>query len=171
MPNYVKVVVWRDILVLSDDGRSVVSDYDELFQIGHELHEQYPEGWGMLTVIPANAVPPSEEVRAAINDAIKRLSVTLTAATWVIEGTGFQGAMVRAVLAGLRFFTHATYARHVSSSFEESLQWLLSQLPGGEARLGDYDRALQAINARWQAQSRFQSMIRATGGKLASNAD
>lgn len=171
MANRVKVIVWRDVLVLSDDGRSVVSDYDELFEIGMELHRSHPQGWGMLTIIPDNAVPPSEPVRAAINQALKRVSDTLVAASWAIEGVGFQGAMVRAVLTGLRFFSNATYARHVASSLDESLAWLLPHLPGKDHRLKELDDALQYIVTRREAMSRFQSMIRARSDKTASGTD
>ena len=171
MANRVKVIVWRDVLVLTDDGRSVVSDYEELFEIGTELHRRYPEGWGMLTIIPDNAVPPSEPVRAAINQALTRVNETLVAASWAIEGVGFQGAMVRAVLTGLRFFTSATYARHVSCSLEESLNWLLPQLPGGELRLGEYDEAIQYIATRRDVLARFQSIIRARTDKAASGTE
>jgi hypothetical protein len=171
MSNLVKVIVWRDVLVLTDDGRSVAADYEEIAEIAFELQRSYPQGWGILTIIPDNAVPPSESVREAINRALKALSPTLTAATWVIEGVGFQSAMVRAVLGGLRFFTSASYARHVSSSLEESLRWLLTQLPGGERRLADYDEALQHIIVRREAMTRTHSGISTRREKVTSRAE
>lgn len=122
----------------------------------------------MLTIIPRDAVPPSEPVRAAINTALKRVSDTLVAASWAIEGVGFQGAMARAVLTGLRFFTNSSYARHVSSSVAESLQWLLPRLPG-ERRLSECADALQYIASRRDATTRFQSSIREGAPKAASN--
>jgi hypothetical protein len=171
MASRVEVIVWKDVLVLSDDGRSVVSDYEELFEIGMELHRRYPQGWGMMTIIPNNAVPPAEPVRAAINQALKRVSDTLVAASWAIEGVGFQGAMARAVLTGLRFFSNATYARHVSSSVDESINWLLPHLPGGERRGAERAEALQYIGTRRESLAHFQSTMRAASEKAASRAE
>jgi hypothetical protein len=168
--NRVAVIVWRNVLVLCDDGRSVVSDYAELFEIGDELHRHYPDGWGLLIIIPPNAVPPSEPVRNAINDTLTHAQATLKAVSWTIEGGGFQGATARAVLTGMRFLTRTPYARNICRSIEESLEWLLPQLPGPE-HANDVTDASSYIASRRDALSRFQSAIRTAPPKAASSAE
>ena len=148
MANGVKVIVWREVLVVSDDGRSSVSDYDELFAISQELHASHPSGWGLLSIIPPNAVPPPDNVRAAINEVLHRVQHTVRAAVWCVEGQGFQGAMARAVLTGLRFLTSAPYARHVCTSIDEGFTWLLPRLEGGEERSKEVAAAVAHVRAR-----------------------
>ena len=114
MPQRVKVIVWNDVLVLCDAGRSVVEDYEEISAIGLELKQTYRNGFGLLNIIPENAVPPSEAVRAAINRAIERAERSLRGVSWCIE-EALSAAMVRAVLTGMRFLPSATYPRHVST--------------------------------------------------------
>jgi hypothetical protein len=170
VPNKVAVIVWRDMLVLCDDGRSVASDYAELSEIAQELHRRCADGWGMLIIIPPNAVPPSEPVRRAIDESLCNLQ-HLRGASWAIEGSGFQGAMVRAVLTGMRFLIRAPYPRNVSTCVEESLSWLLPLLPGGEKRLDDAEELASYILTRRDALTRFQSVIRSTANKVASRAE
>ncbi|MET0284526.1 MAG: hypothetical protein ABW352_08660 [Polyangiales bacterium] len=158
------------MLVLCDDGRSTVSDYAELFEIGDELHRRYPFGWGLLIIIPPNAVPPSEPVRNAINDTLNHAHDTLRGVSWAIEGGGFQGATARAVLTGMRFLTRAPYDRNISRSVDESLAWLLPMISGAD-RHPDLSDASSFIAARRDALTRFESAIRATESKAISNAE
>lgn len=148
MAHGVKVIVWRDVLVVSDDGRSVPADYDELIAIAAEIGQKYPRSVGLLNIIPANAVPPSDQSRAAINRALEAAERDLRGASWCIEGSGFQAAMVRAVLTGIRFLTPSGYPRHVSSSVAESLTWLFQQLDPSGARLGEAEAAETYIRSR-----------------------
>ncbi|HEX5657389.1 MAG TPA: hypothetical protein VFX59_09340 [Polyangiales bacterium] len=160
MPSRVAVIVWRDVLVLCDDGRSVVSDYAELFEIGNELHRCHPHGWGLLIIIPPNATPPSDAVRQAINDTLVNAQASLRGVTWAIEADGFQGAMARAVLAGMRFLTSTPYPRNVCTSIDDSLSWLMPLLPGGERRLDDLAELHGFIATRRDALTRFQTSLR-----------
>jgi hypothetical protein len=148
MAQGVKVIVWRDVIVLSDDGRGVPEDYDELLAIAAELMARYPNGIGLLVLIPENAVPPSDKARAAMNRNLADAEKSLRGASWCIEGSGFQAAMARAVLTGIRFLTPSGYSRHVSSSMAESLTWLLHQLNPTGARAGEVDEAVEYIRSR-----------------------
>lgn len=143
----VRVIVWCDVLVVCDDGRSVPADYDELFNIVVELTTAYPQGIGLLSIIPEDAVPPSDQVRAAMNHALERTR-NLRGACWCIEGSGFQAAMVRAVLLGLRFLRSAPYPRHTASDLRGSLAWLLPLLGGGPARLRDLDEVVAYVTTQ-----------------------
>ena len=148
MSSGVKVIVWRDVLVVSDDGRGVPTDYDDLLSIGTELVTSYPHGIGLLNIIPENAVPPSDQCRAAINRALSGAEKTLVGSCWCIEGKGFQGAMVRAVLTGLNFLASTGYPRHVASSIPESLVWLLTHLDPTGGRRDEVEEAAQFIRSR-----------------------
>lgn len=143
----VRVIVWRDVLVVCDDGRSVPSDYDELSNIGAELAERYPTGIGLLSIIPEDAIPPSDQVRSAMNRALER-GPYLRGACWCIEGSGFQAAMVRAVLLGIRFLRGAPYPRHTAGDLESGLLWLFPLLEGGTSRLQEVDQAMAYIRSQ-----------------------
>jgi len=140
----VRVIVWRDVLVVCDDGRSVSSDYDEMYEIGAELSQTCRNGIGLLAIIPPDSTPPSSEVRAAMNRVLER-GPELRAACWCIESSGFEAATVRAVLCGLRFLRSAPYPRHNASNVHASLTWLLPLLHGGAPRLQEADRATAYI--------------------------
>lgn len=151
------VIVWRDVLVISDDGRSAVSDYEELLSIGAELQLTHPNGFGFLSIIPEDAIPPSDQARAAINATLERSQHLLRGVCWCVEGVGFQAAMVRAVLTGMRFIKYAPYARNIATGLEESLTWLLPLLDGGAARLGDVKTAVAYIRNRRASMRSLQS--------------
>jgi hypothetical protein len=140
----VRVIVWRDVLIVSDDGRSVPADYDELYDIGAELTETSPNGIGLLAIIPRNSTPPSSEVRSAMNRVLGR-GPELRAACWCIESSGFEAAAVRAVLLGMRFFRSAPYPRHTAGNVPASLRWLLPLLDGGALRAQEVDGATNHI--------------------------
>ncbi|MEY4513591.1 MAG: hypothetical protein RLZZ450_5713 [Pseudomonadota bacterium] len=158
MSSNVRVFAWRDVLVVCDDGRSVPKDYDELLAIALELAESHPAGIGLLSIIPESAVPPSDDVRAAMNSALERVSKSLRGAVWYIEGAGFQAAMVRAVLLGLRFLRASPYPRHTSGTLEEALTWLLPLLHGNAARLHDVNTAAGYIRERRAAAAAVASI-------------
>jgi hypothetical protein len=152
-----RVIVWRDVLVISDDGRSAVGDYDELFPIAAELQRKHPKGFGCLSIIPADAIPPSDQARAAINVTLERAQHLLRGLCWCVEGVGFQAAMVRAVLTGMRFIKSAPYARNIATGLQEGLTWLLPQLDGGAKRLDDLETALAYIRDRRASLRALQS--------------
>jgi hypothetical protein len=154
MSHRVKVIVWHDLLVLCDDGRSDVADYDELFEVATEFHQRFPQGWGLITIIPTNAVPPGDEVRSAINEVLLKVHESLRAASWCIEGKGFQSAMARAVLTGFRYLTTSSYPRNISTSLKDSVSWVLPQLPNGNVRVVRVDQAVSFIDAQRQPRGR-----------------
>ncbi len=144
----IKVFTWRDIVVLCDDGRSRVEDYSELLPVAQAQLQKYPHGFGVLSIIPGNAVPPPEPVRQAINQTLNHVQSGIRCLCWLIEGSGFQAAMVRAVLAGMRVLSTAPYARHVSTDLEFSLTWILSLLEGGPRRVSDVHDAVRFVRAQ-----------------------
>lgn len=140
--------VWRDIVVLCDDGRADAAAYAHLPNLAESVRRNFPYGIGVLIVIPRNAVPPTEDARRAINETLASVEQSIRCMCWLVEGSGFQGAMVRAVLTGMRFVSHTTYARHVSMDLEHALTWMCSQLERGSSALGKVELASTYIRER-----------------------
>jgi hypothetical protein len=101
---------------------------------------------GCLVIIPVDAKPPSEPVREAMKAALAVLR--LRCLCWLVEGAGFQAAMVRGVLTGLRLVANRSYATHVSRDLEEALTWILPHLEGGSKRIEAVSRGAAIIRAR-----------------------
>jgi hypothetical protein len=153
---HIQVISWEDVVVVIDDGGGKPSDYDLLRDLLARLGKEYPCGLGCLTVIPPDAKPPSEDARKALNAGLE--SANLRCICWLVEGSGFQGAMVRAVLTGLRFFVRAQYPRSIVTSLEEAILWMLPHLEGGAKRVHRMEEAVAAISAQ-RAQGRFVSTL------------
>jgi hypothetical protein len=153
---HIQVVSWEDVLVVIDDGGAKPSDYDMLRDLLARLGKEYPSGLGCLTVIPPDAKPPSEDARKALNANLE--IANLRCICWLVEGSGFQGAMVRAVLTGLRFFVRAQYPRSIVTGLEEAILWMLPHLEGGAKRVHRVEEAVAAISAQ-RAQGRFVSTL------------
>jgi hypothetical protein len=145
-PVPVPVVMWRDIFALVDQGRSEVDDYPILERMVCEQADNHPAGLACLVIIPSTATPPSDEVRRAINDVLTRLGPRLRCLCWLVEGSGFRAATVRAALAGLRILSRPPYPTHVAGDLRGALRWVMPQLRDGSARLDDIPVAMDAIN-------------------------
>lgn len=144
----VAAFVWRNIVLLCDDGRTSAADYAGLLALGRSVESEFPAGFGVLIVIPPNAVPPSEDVRKAINHTLEELQGSIRCMCWMIEGSGFQAAMVRAVLTGMRLIGRTPYTRHVSVDLTHALAWMMSQLNAGSPRLDLVPEAVAFVRAR-----------------------
>ena len=143
LPRRILVMMWEDIFAVVDDGRAPLSDYGVLRELIAEQHARYPSGLACLAIIPANAKPPSEEVRKALNATLE--SVPLSCICWYVEGSGFQASMVRAVLGGLRFLTRRSYPTFVASELEAAVEWIFAQLERKSRRRRSVSEAVAAI--------------------------
>jgi len=139
------VVMWRNIFALVDKGNATVSDYPILERMVLEQGKRYPSGLGCLVIIPALANPPPEDVRRAIREVLANLAPQLRCLCWLVEGTGFRAAAVRATLVGLRVFSRQPYATRVASDMTEALRWVLSHLAKGAPAQTDIRSAIDAI--------------------------
>jgi hypothetical protein len=139
------VVLWRDLFVILDRGGADPAEYGRVAGTLAGRSAAYPAGMGGVTIIPAGVRPPSDAVRAAIRDVLHRLDGRLRSFAWVVEGEGFEGALVRAVLTGLRVMTRHSYPTHVASNLQAAVAWTLPHLAGGVARLADVPLATRAI--------------------------
>lgn len=130
-------MLWRDIVAIVDDGRRSAPSYRGLGELADSLRRQYPRGYGLLIIIPQNARPPSDEARQSINEALARAAGGLKCVCWLVEGKGFQAAMARAVLTGLRFFPRASFETAVKSDLRGALEWILKCVRGRDVAVGD----------------------------------
>jgi hypothetical protein len=128
-------LLWRDIVTIVDDGRHSAPAYKQLTQLTATLKVDLPRGYGLLIIIPRRARPPSDEARRAINEALAAAAGSLTCLCWLVEGKGFQAAMARAVLTGLRILPRTAYATSVQSDLDEALAWILSGLRGASVNI------------------------------------
>jgi hypothetical protein len=144
--SLVEIVQWEDVFVVIDDGGGRASDYVLAQRALAEHGSRYAAGVGCLVVIPAGAKPPSEPVRQAMKAALATLP--LRCLCWLVEGAGFQAAMVRGVLTGLRVVGSRSYDTHVSGDLEEALTWMLPYLEGGSQRIEAVSRAAATIRAK-----------------------
>jgi hypothetical protein len=141
-------MLWKDVMVLVDDGRADPADYATLGdRVAKEL-ERHPQGLGALTLVPVDAKPLPPEVRRAVGELLVRLSGSLRCAAWVVESRGFEGAMVRGVLTGVRLFGRYPYPTHVSTELEEALEWMMPHLAGGATRRSDVPTVARFIRSQ-----------------------
>jgi hypothetical protein len=123
-----RVVIWRDIFVIVDNGHARASDYSSCAREVTQLAQQFPDGLGLITVLPPLTTPPAPDVREAIKDAYDVVSRHLRAVCWIVEGTEFRAAAVRAALAGLRLLMRPPFPTMVASTYPEGVSWVLSKL-------------------------------------------
>ena len=55
--------------------------------------------------------------------------VGIKALAYVVEGSGFKAATVRAVLVGLEIFHKKTYETHVATTIGNAVKWLDTRMP------------------------------------------
>jgi hypothetical protein len=138
------LIGWRDILVVVDHGAAGPDDYARVEVRINELTVENPRGVGVLTIVPPNAVPPTDEARRAIKSGLGRVGHKIRCTCWLVEGRGFRAATVRAALAGLRLFLRTSHPSHVADSLEASIRWMSSQLgPSCDADVREAARIIQ----------------------------
>ncbi len=139
------VAYWEDVFVLVDSGRAPQGHYVKAGALVREHAAKYPTGVGILTIVPGDAVPPPEPVRKTMNEVLRSIEPSIRCFTWLVEGHGFQGAMVRAVCNGMRIFGGHPYPTHVASGVADSLSWMLPHLENGHARLARVREAVRTL--------------------------
>ena len=119
-----------------------------------ELSKDCGGGTGALLVIDSDCKPPSEEARAYIREELAKSS--MAAAAQVVQGTGFRGAAMRAVLSVLQLASRTRYPMMIFSGVEEGAQWLCDEL---RSRLGQAPEptAVLAMVRELQGMPAFRS--------------
>jgi hypothetical protein len=128
------VIVWRDIFVVVDSGSAKAADYALIEAQVHQQAAANPGGLACLVIIPPGATPPADEVRRALKSGFQRVAQCLRCTCWLVEGTGFRAATVRAALAGLRLFIRVSHPTRITDNLEDAIRWMLVHLgPGRDA--------------------------------------
>jgi hypothetical protein len=140
-----RVAIWRDIFVIVDNGHGHASDYMSCAREVTQLAQRYPDGLALVTVLPPLTTPPESDVRKAIKDAYAVVAKHLRAVCWIVEGTEFRAAAVRAALAGLRLLMRPPFPTMIASSYEEGLPWVLGKLHTRPGQDTDPGLAITAI--------------------------
>jgi len=109
-------------------------------------------GTGALLVINSDCKPPSEEARTYIRTELANSS--MVAAAQVVEGTGFRGAAMRAVLSVLQLASRTRYPMEIFSSVEEGSRWLCSELRTRLGRAPEYSALVSAVRTVQTAPAR-----------------
>jgi len=106
-------------------------------------------GTGALLVINSDCKPPSEEARTYIRTELANSS--MVAAAQVVEGTGFRGAAMRAVLSVLQLASRTRYPMEIFSGVDEGARWLCGEL---RTRLGRAPEPLALLTAVKECQAK-----------------
>lgn len=116
-------VQWQDIFAVVDDGHVTIAEYQQLEPLVAKQARSCPNGVGCLVILPESATPPPARVRQHLKEMLSRLPVRGLA--YLVEGTGFRAAAVRATLIGLGIIQNDEYTTKVATSLHEALNWLL----------------------------------------------
>ncbi len=143
----VRVTLWNDIVIVADNGRAAASRYVAVRNVVSKSAERYGKV-GILTIVTADASPPADDVRNAMRAAMAGVEGHIKCICWLVEAIGFQGAMVRAVLTGLRVLRKHPYPTHVTSEMVDALSWILRQLDGGPRRLAQIQASIAEIQTQ-----------------------
>lgn len=145
LPDFrLPLIVHGNLFVIIDDGQVSPADYAKIGAIVHRQASAFPGGLGCMVIIPPHARPPREEARSAIKASLDSLAERLRCLCWLVEGTGFGAATVRAALAGLALLVRTPYPTAVHKDFPGALAWLLHHFRS-EARAGEILDATTSI--------------------------
>jgi hypothetical protein len=124
--------------------RTIVAELDSLAKVCRE-------GTGALLIVNSDCPPPDEAARSYIRAELARSS--MLAAVQVVEGTGFRGAAMRAVLSVLQLALRPPFPMHITGNLDEGARFLCDELKSrakvapNAAHLVHTVRALQASAA------------------------
>ncbi|MEO8184931.1 MAG: hypothetical protein ABI895_39490 [Deltaproteobacteria bacterium] len=142
------IVQWQDLFVILDDGHVSIQEYERLYPLLQAQAKRCPEGLACLVIIPERAITPPSAVRNYLAGMLAHLPIR--ALGYLVEGTGFKAATVRAVLIGLGIFQRNDCPSKVFTALHIGLGWLLT----GPKRQSDVRHAMQAIS-EWRAESKW----------------
>jgi hypothetical protein len=148
--NKLPLVTWRDVFVVVDHGGDP-ADYLKLGDVVAAGAAPYARGIGGLVIVPPKAPAPSDEMRAAMTSVLRQLGPSLRCVAWCVEGGGFQGAMVRGVITGMKLFARLPFKTHVTTNLTDALTWTVRQLDGDDGR-----RQIVSEGVRWIEEQRRQ---------------
>jgi hypothetical protein len=149
-----RVVSWRNLFVIVDNGHAHADDYKVLAREVKALGDKNPDGLGLLTVLPPLTTPPTEDVRKAISAGYINVAKHLRCVSWLVEGTAFRAAAVRAALGGLLLLMRPPFPTRVASSFEDAIPWLLTRMQTRPGQASDPETVIAMVKHELAVVSR-----------------
>jgi len=147
----IHVETWREVVVAFLHRETTVENMRELEAICVEHVTRSRQQIGLLAIIDARSPLPDEETRRQINKTLERMDRHLRGLTYVIHGSGFQAAAVRAVIAGFTALKRRSYPLHVTGELQSALSWMLPRLEGGASRSGELEEVRVVIERAWKS--------------------
>lgn len=99
-----------------------------------ELHKQFPQGVGLITVVNDTSTP-SASGRDAMIKMFKEIWPLMSAALFVPNADGFKAAVLRSVMGGLMFATGQRDRVRVERSVALGMPWFAGKLLGEDNAL------------------------------------
>jgi hypothetical protein len=121
-----------------------------------ELHQQYPMGIGLITVVNATSTPKPDG-RDAMIRMFRELWPTIDAALFIPNASGFQAAVLRSVMGCLILASGQRDRVRVERSLSSGLPWLAHKLIGkdeGQRHVATLERGIQRfcdVESAWRA--------------------
>jgi len=137
---------WHDLFVVIDDGSIPLARYGVIEAAMRERVKLFPQGIANLTILPADAKPPPEDIKRVVKSLLTRIAPSLSSLTYLIEGTGFKGVAARATLVGMKIFSSRPYPVYVEISLHEAIKKMLPHLHDGRKATTDVNVIAQVIN-------------------------
>jgi len=115
-----------------------------------KMEKWMPGGFSTLTwVLPDAGYRMESDARAAASDVTKAFNAVIRAQATLIEGSGFQAATVRAIVAGLDTVIRSANSKKVFSELEPAIGWCLTQVPQRPSQsAADLTQALESARQR-----------------------
>jgi len=108
------------------DGEVTRAEIDAAHALAEAIFAAHPEGVISIAVISTKALPRlTDEARKRAEIVTKQLAGKVRANVQVVEGDGFVGASVRAILSGFNLFNPAR--GRIFASVPEAAAWLEAQ--------------------------------------------
>jgi hypothetical protein len=115
----------------------------EAFDIRHrelvDLATRYPGQCGYVELIEPTSKPPPNEMRKTAVEVFRKLDKNVCCVGFVVDGTQFRSALVRAILATMSFLVPPTQAAKVFKRLGEMAEWVRTRIheedPAFNARL------------------------------------
>lgn len=94
------------------------------------MAKECPKGFPTLTwVLPEAGYRMDHDARQAASDVTKEFDALVLAQATLIEGTGFQAAAVRAIIAGIEVMSRSSGATKVFADLSTSVAWCAGLRP------------------------------------------
>jgi hypothetical protein len=129
--NAGQFIQWQDLYIMVDDGSVPAARYAPLETAIREQAKGFPQGIGIVTILPPDTRPPPDDVKRVVKATLTRMAPIMSSLAYVIEGSGFKGVAARATLVGMKIFSSRPYPIYVETSVREALTKMTAHMANG----------------------------------------